>query len=630
MPLGLSASASKSYQWSSGNGISVSPLIVPGRDFAEMIVDAAQPSVIPGFGDVIDMYVRGIIGEGEAKCLIQLNGGVWDLWNTVASSQHILLSPDDAIEWVRRNDLPMSIVYDSLRWVGIVDSDIQEAIRGLYDQLPTVSDILHFQQRNVHDTKYVQDFRLMQDFEEKFWPRYGKQLRAQGILKTTAEDHYAAHWVNPAPQQLLEMVYRLREGNPTSPLIFTPTDYERVLAEQDVAPYFRERFNAIKYQVPAISYIKEMYRQDVITADTLKGIHQDLGYSAQISDAFVKIDDIQKRRIRAQQTHGWTTKTANDAWLIGTIDDGQHTTIFEVLEYTPEEAQAAREASRVEFNKQVFVRARSRALSTTIVAIRKGIRVGTIQQIDAIELLQAAGWPEEYAVSLAQQERIDADTDHVKEVVTAIRKAYLRGEIDENAAIQSLQSIGIYSDQIDRYIALWKIQNTPNRKRRTAQQITNDIAGGLMSAEEGLARLIALGYSQPDSMLFLADAQGKQAQRAARESSRQAHIRKSRDLQIAAEVRSVRRQERELVAKLRMLTPPNKLQKWAALGEVGRARFFSLMRAMGYDDLDIQRWWTEACAKKSAKCAETGTLDNGSQASGTSQGGHGGGPTSPP
>jgi hypothetical protein len=70
------------------------------------------------------------------------------------------LTPEESIEWDRRNDVPEEddagpapAAWGCLTWPNARRLD-------LYDELPTIQDHLHWLQRNVFDDAYVNDYNL--------------------------------------------------------------------------------------------------------------------------------------------------------------------------------------------------------------------------------------------------------------------------------------------------------------------------------------------------------------------------------------------------------------------------------------------------------------------------------------
>src|SRR6516162_9718364 len=245
---------------------------------------------IPEIADAIEGYLKGTVTEDQAKCWIQLHGGNWDNYYKVIRSRRERLRVKPLIQYARRNDWqPAQIVFE-MNQMGYTDQEDILRELTLYDELPTVADHLHWLTRNVFDTEYVQKYQLEEGFDDRFWKAFGHDLYAQGYTYERAKHEYAAHWIMPSPTQMQQFVYRLRPGRDPNGVTFTVDDYKRILAEQDYNIRARTWFAATVNPVPAISYIKQMFRVGAIDADQLKAYHMDLGYTDVDSDNFVAVD----------------------------------------------------------------------------------------------------------------------------------------------------------------------------------------------------------------------------------------------------------------------------------------------------------------------------------------------------
>jgi hypothetical protein len=126
---------------------------------------------------------------------------------------------------------------------------------------------------------------------------------------------------------------------------------------------------------------------------------------------------------------------------------------------------------------------------------------------------------------------------------------------------------------------------------------------GLLSPEQARARLLTLGYDDPDALLLL-----READLSIRKT--QAKALASADKQRAAQIRAQERAVKEAQAvkdkaqaKLKRLTPIAKLTKWLSRGIASEGYVRDRMSAMGYPDDVINEYIAEAGLppKKSGK-----------------------------
>jgi hypothetical protein len=537
-----------------------------------------------------------------AYCWASYSGVNLDEFLPVIDARRDKLTTEEVIQYGRRTDIPDDQIATLLQAQGWYRRNEAIAKVQLYDELPSINDHLHWLQRNVFDDEYVRDYDLLNGFEERFWTKFGHDLHSLGYTKDRASLEYAAHWINPSPEQLKEMVYRLNPDIYSGEFPFTVNDYQRILAEQDIGSYFRPRFAEIIYRIPALTYIIGMYRANIIDDAGLGAYHQQLGYSKVDSTRFVAVDRIQKIRMRAAQSGGWTPSRLANAWSVNQISAAEMDAEFERLGYTQDESEAARAQAQAALQHSVFIRARSRALQSIVANVTSAIKIGITTVDQAAQMLIDAGYPSDFAKSLSQSALVSGQVARIQRAISRIRTAFDSGEISVDYALSALLALGIEPASANNYLAVWSLELTPGRKRRSATQIVNDVSFGVMATDEALVRLHNLGYSDADSMLFLADANRKIADREAKLLAQEERLIAKRNAELARLAKEAQRQQEEAIAALRREEPPEKLQKWAAMGLVNREYFYDRLRLYGFDDPSIDLWWEQACAKKGAAC----------------------------
>jgi len=571
----------------------------------DYLMDYMFNTEIPSIADALECYKFRVVSDDLVKCWLMLRGASPDVWLDVAKARREKLQPREVIEFLRRNDASEDQQVAALRSYGFIDTDEAKALVKLYDEIPSIADFLHYLQRNVFDDQYVKDYRLLEGFDTRYWPKFGKQLRAKGITEERSKLDYAAHWINPAPTELREFLYRLRPTKDGVDNKFSIEDYERLLTEQDISPYARERFKEIAYRVPALGYLRDMYRNNVIDEDQLKSYHQDLGYTEKDSANFVTIDKTIKQRMRAQESHGWTATSLSQAYAIGAIEEGFYYDEMSNLGWTEDEATKAYDRAKADIQRSILTRARGRVMFATLTEVKQAVDAGVISDDDAVSAITKLGWTDDFARGWLSIVRAGAKTKLAKAATARIKRAFLSGEIDEQYVRSSFAQLGVTAESADTFLASWALEQTPNRRRRTASQIVADVSLGAMDTSEAVIRLTNLGYADADQRLFLADAQRRivKLEQQALASEQKAERRQAAELERLA--RQAKQQHAQFLASLRRLSPLAKLQKWAKLGLIGRDLFFERLRTLEYDDLDIERYYEEACTAKGAKCAET-------------------------
>jgi hypothetical protein len=196
----------------------------------------------------------------------------------------------------------------------------------------------------------------------------------------------------------------------------------------------------------------------------------------------------------------------------------------------------------------------------------------------------------------------------------------MAGHIDGQNAINLLSQLGVQQTNVDQYLSIWTIGMTPKRKQRSAAQVINDLSFAEISEAEAIQRLNNLGYQDSDVRLYLADAARKILAREASAAAATARNERAAANEAQRLINEADKQKRQLLSQLKKLSPPSKMQKWAALGRMGRDVFYERFRTLGYDDVDTQRFWDEACSKSTAQCSETTPAEAGPPSGATGSG----------
>jgi hypothetical protein len=591
------------------------------------------PIEIPAAEEATHAWLLDRITIEQRNCIWLLHGLSPETYEPFALTSRDQLEWKEAIQFVRRMKWPDEAENVALRQRGFVTPLDQQMAREMFWELPTIPDHLHWLQRNVDDSEYVQRFGLLDGFSTQefirtlpgfadyttvsdthgrdFWKTFGPDLAAQGMRPVYAAYHYAAHWIMPSPEQMKEFIYRSDEIQQITGQPFTLDDFDRILAEQDYNPLARGWFKATAYNVPAISYIKEWYRQGIIDKEQLQRYHRFLGFNPVDAENFVGIDDLQKRRMRASASRGWTTRAATEAWFTGQIHVDEQEDVYRRLGYSTDEAAEAREVATRTFSAGIARRAMGNALGKVTTTLASSIDVGVMSGDDAAKMLVDAGWPRQSAEAFASLQSATAGTRRVRAAITYLRRMVLQGIVTFDDTRQELSKMGVIAASVDAYVNLWKLQLTPGRKRRSATEIVNDVASGHIDRDEAVVRLTNLGYNDADTRLYLADAQGKMTKMEAARKQAEEKAGLARDKAQTQLLMEANRYRDDVLKQAKIDAPVAKLQKWAEYGIIGKDWFYQRMRLYGYPEEHIARYYAESCAKATATCVDTNPQPKG-------------------
>lgn len=544
---------------------------------------------LPSVPEIGEAYLVGLMPHKQYECLLKLNGVDPRLYKPLLEARSERLTTEEAIEYGRRFGFSEDEISKLMRRAGWYDVEASKRRQRLYDELPTVQDHLHWMQKNVFNDEYAKLYKLDEGFDKRFWAKFGAQLFAQGYTEERARYEYMAHWIMPSPTQMREFVYRLRPGRDKGNVTFTVDDYKRILSEQDYNIVAQEWFAATVNPVPALSYLRDMHRMDLLTDSQMREYHKDLGYTDKDSDLFVQVDTYRKRRMRASQGAGWTPAALKKAYSVGQVDDTKVRNTMKFLGFDQSDASDLMERAKADYQYAIIIRARSRLLTGTISTISQALDVGIMDKMEAASALQGIGWTEKQAKGIADIEEAKSATKRVAAVVRSLRHCYAAGECDEAFARLQLGKAGIRPERITQYITQWQLEQTPSRKRATAKDIVEDVARGWLDSAEAEARLRRLGYEDPDIRLFFADASDRTIKTSAALKALNAYTTNQQVAEISKLAEDTIGLSRKVVARWQQMEPPNALLKSLCNGSITPQYVIERLRVYGWDDESIAR-----------------------------------------
>jgi hypothetical protein len=174
-----------------------------------------------------------------------------------------------------------------MREAGFLRDDDVDALYQLTQQIPPPSDLVRFMVRDAGDTGLVEKFRLDDQFEDKFTEQIQIWATQQGIDPTYMQYVWRAHWSIPAPGQLANMLHRLSRRRPDDPAFVDTATIRAALVQQDIAPFWVDKFIAISYAPLTRIDARRAYEIGALDKTGLKEAYLNLGYSPESADTLV-------------------------------------------------------------------------------------------------------------------------------------------------------------------------------------------------------------------------------------------------------------------------------------------------------------------------------------------------------
>jgi hypothetical protein len=602
--------------------------------YYQYVLNRACPNVIPETWETWEAYKRGFIkwdvlnGNATAHGVQPFDKeGAEMPYHQILKARSEFIHAEEFIQWARRQRPEWTntqIAYELHTKYGFIVQDQANKAVELYDQLPTISDHLHWLQRNVDDAAYVQDFGLLDGFSNDafirslgpwpnyttqtdtggrdFWGAFGHDLYAQGVLPRYAAYQYAAHWINPAPGQLAEMVCRLRPGKPGVTASFTAKDYLRILAEQDISPYFRERFLEILYRTLPLRQLNQATQQGQLTEQELAERFQDICFSPSDSKLLARTLTISATRTHVSAAKGYTPAIVSKLVQKGLIDFPTATDKLGPQGFSIDDVRTLFEVANLTAAEQKADKYDDKALRDYAALTLKAYGDGVVQPSAAMQALMNVGYSQNGATLELQTVDLRVKMDAIDNARKAIRRSFLTGELSSGDALTALGVAGVLPNAAANYVGQWQLQFTVRRKAATRAQINRWATDGLISIQNAAARLANLGYSQDTINFDLAEIALtiRKAQQLA--AQRQAAALARANAAIAKAQKAVKRQYCKLYT-------PGKVKLWYSERIWDQNTFYTELAKCDYSQVQIDTMFKEAevaRAKKDEQAASKG------------------------
>lgn len=129
-----------------------------------------------------------------------------------------------------------------------------------------------------------------------------------------------------------------------------------------------------------------------------------------------------------------------------------------------------------------------------------------ISESDFRNIMASMGHTGEEADFVVQASVYHREAKAVTAALGAVRSKFIGHHIERGEASSMLDGLGIPATQRDCLIGYWSIELAANTRNLTPAQILKAVALGLITADEGQAKLEFLGYSAEDAALLMAGA----------------------------------------------------------------------------------------------------------------------------
>lgn len=128
---------------------------------------------------------------------------------------------------------------------------------------------------------------------------------------------------------------------------------------------------------------------------------------------------------------------------------------------------------------------------------------GAIDNTTASQTIQSLGFSSEEAGFILEAADMRRATKQTSQVISAIRTKYLGRHITDAEAKSLLSTAGVPSQQVAYLMSDWEIEWQAYTRTLTEAQVVKAVKDGLITPDDGLSRLQAMGYNQVDATLLI-------------------------------------------------------------------------------------------------------------------------------
>lgn len=538
----------------------------------------------PDAGLIMMGRQRGIIPEAEFAHLSERAGMNKPDWVMIQPLLRGYCSPAELLMLRNRGTITEQTFRDKLQRVGGFEGEELSYFKELLKVYPTTTDLVQWAVREAFSPAIANKHKLYYEHPTDL-DKYAKAAGIGWEMGPLAQTEngakpitpfmasWASHWQPISPSQSYVMLHRLRADRIAryrklgfDVNTFTLDDVKLWLRVSDYPPVARDYLAAIAYQPLRLSDIRNAYMMDS-------------------KDSIWAQDQLQDRGL-----HPDDAKDAVDTWTDQKVEEGH---------ITP------RTLRRI--NKRRKVSAIEAMANELVNAYQTGIidRAGTLQQ------LTATGYDEEAAGMRLDRADIRRRIALVKQAITRIRGDLIEGAISPEGAFEQLGQAGIQGDKANDYVRLWGIELTRDRRAASTANTIRWYRDGLLTREQAFDRLTNIGWSNPDALLHLAQAQIQDDAIEARKQAAEIKSRRQQAKEMEGVIKQGEQRTKQARAALKSLTSVPTLVRWLKRAIINADYFIRRMRLIGYSDPEINRYLDDAgldaigeVAKAEAKAAK--------------------------
>ena len=478
-------------------------LAIPGKLFRgqyssveQILDDAMDPLPLVGLGLAAVAFVAAMVVSMAIS-------SAWQTFVTpmllpyqqaaVARTGAALLTVGVIQDALNRGFIDEATASDHLSRYGFSGS-AKQAILELRNLIPSPTDLIRMAVREVFNPQLRAELTLDAEYPDAFTP-WARQL---GISEDWARNYWAMHWDLPSPSQGYEMLHRGQIEMPQLVDLIKALDY---------APVWRDKLIAIAYNPITRVDLRRLYKSGIITEEDVFQGYKAQGYDEQkarwLTDYTKKyyspedasqLDDMADLAVSTFRTAYRRHVITRDEALDRIVEAGYTEDVADFL-LTIDDAQLALNPLT-----EAGVPVRDLTVPVFLKAYREKLwdRARTQQELEAMGYLP---WE---ADLLLQLEDLANERELTDLEETVIKEQYLANAIDRAAAAAQLDALQVLPERRDLLLQRWDLQRAQKPRRLTLAQLQKAFKAGLFTEAEFLDEVSVMGYNDRDVQIILA------------------------------------------------------------------------------------------------------------------------------
>ena len=281
----------------------------PSGRVAAYYMDSQLRTYRPNPIEAVVMGYRGTLTDANIELYLKDLGIPNDVMAGYKEIAKPLLTAFEYQVLWRRKELSDSQFSDLLSKLGM-SSDTIQSVKKLGEVIPGPQDLISMAVREAFDDGISGQF----GYDENFPAEFATWAERQGLSADWAKRYWRAHWQLPSPQQVFEMLHRLRPGVSSNPVTTDiVSDYLRIA---DYAPFWRDKLAEISYAPFTRVDIRRMYKVGVLNESQVLEAYKDIGYDEKHAQALTEFTIA----FEAEEESGVVRSSVTSAYNSGFID----------------------------------------------------------------------------------------------------------------------------------------------------------------------------------------------------------------------------------------------------------------------------------------------------------------------